>query len=136
MVYYTVVLDYTVVVHYCTVVVLCTVVWDYTVVSLETVVHYTVVVVETTAWDYIVVVVHCYTVAVVQVVLLYVHPAPYMYLKSFLSSSPKFYSPCLHVQLTCKNYKMCSLVLSDTSASGEMIGIMPMCFSNLTPWSS
>jgi hypothetical protein len=65
-----------------------------------------------------VVVAQCYTVVVAQVVLLHVHPAPCMYLQSFLSSSPRFYSPCLHVQLTYKSYKMCSSVLSDISASG------------------
>jgi hypothetical protein len=69
-----------------------------------------------------------YYVAAAQIVLLHVQPAPCMYLQSFLSSSPRFYSPCLHVQLTYKSYKMYSLVLSDTSALGEMIGIMPMCF--------
>jgi hypothetical protein len=35
-----------------------------------------------------------------------IHPAPYKYLMSSPSLFPKFYSPCLHVQLTCKNYKM------------------------------
>jgi hypothetical protein len=64
------------VVGYCTVVVLCTVVQDYIVVSLETVVHYTVVVLQTVVWDCIVVVAQCYTVVVVQIVMLHVHPTP------------------------------------------------------------
>jgi hypothetical protein len=51
--------------------------------------------------------------------MLYVHLAPYMYLKSFLSSFPEFYSICLHVPLTYKNYKKCSLELSDTFASKD-----------------
>jgi hypothetical protein len=104
-VYCTKVVDYTVVahyytevVHYCTMVVVHTTMWDYIVVSLETVAHYVVVVLQTTT--------HYYTVVVAQVVLLCVYSTPYMYLKCFLSSSPKLYSPCIHVQLTCKNYKM------------------------------
>jgi len=60
----------------------------------------------------------CYTAAAVYIVLLHVQPTPCMYLQSFLLSSPRFYSPCLHVQLTCKNYKMYSLVLSDIFALG------------------
>jgi hypothetical protein len=43
--------------------------------------------------------------------------APCMYPQSFLSSSPRFYSPCLHVQLTYKSYKMCSSIFSDISTS-------------------
>jgi hypothetical protein len=119
-VYYTEVLDCTVVAHYCTVVALHTVVHCYTVVVLQTVAHYyTMVVLETVAWYYTMVVVHYYTVVVAQVVLSLTHPAPYMHLMSSPSLSPRFCSPCLHVQLTCKNYKMYSLVLSDTSASWD-----------------
>jgi hypothetical protein len=104
-----------VVAHYCNAVVVHTVVWDYNVVSHETIVHYTMVVVETVAQDYTVVVVetvaqdytvvvaHYYTAVFTQFVPLYVHLAPCIYLKSSLSSSPKFCSPCLCVQLTCKN---------------------------------
>jgi hypothetical protein len=106
------------VVHYCTMVALHTLVHCYIVMMPQTIVHYfTVVVVETVAQYYIVVVVCCYTMAIVQVSMLCAHPAPYMYLKSSLSLSPKFYSPCLHVQLTCKNYKIYSSILSDTFSS-------------------
>jgi hypothetical protein len=91
----------------------------YTVVVVQTVAHCcTMVVVETVARDYTVVVACCYTATAVQVVLLCVQPTPYMYLKSSLSSSPKLYSPSLHVQQTCKNYKMYSSTLFDTSALG------------------
>jgi len=91
----------------------------YNVVVLQTFAHScTMVVDETVAQYYTMVVVHCYTAATVQVGMLYVQLAPYMYLKSFISPSPNFYSPCLHVQQTCKNYKMYSSVIFDTSTSG------------------
>jgi hypothetical protein len=64
------------------------------------------------------VVAQCYTTTVAHIVLLHVHPAPYMYMKSFISSSLRFYSPCLCVQLTYKSYKMYSSELSDISTSG------------------
>ena len=95
------------------------VVCSYNVVVLQNVErYYTIVVLETAAQYYTMDIVHFYTMIYTQVFLLHVHPTPCMYLQSFLSSSPRFYSPCLHVQLTCKNYKMYSLVLSDTSALG------------------
>jgi hypothetical protein len=113
-VYYIEVLDCTMVAQYCTMVVLCIAVE-----VLQIVVHcYIMVVLETAAQYYTMDIVHFYTMISTQVFLLHVHPTPCMYLQSFLSSSPRFYSPCLHVQLTCKNYKMYSLVLSDTSALG------------------
>jgi hypothetical protein len=103
-VYCTRVPDYIVVVHYCTVVVLQIVSHCYIVVVLETVTR-----------DYTMVDVRCYTATPTQIVLLHVHHAPYMYLQSFLSSSPRLNIPCIDVQLTCKHYKMYSLVLSNTS---------------------
>jgi hypothetical protein len=42
-----------------------------------------------------------------------------MHLMSSPSLFSRFYSPCLRVQLTCKNYKMYSSVLSDTYASWD-----------------
>ena len=80
--------------------------------------HYTLVVLQIVVQDYIVVVVRCYIVVVMQFLFLYVHPTPYMYLQSFISSSPRFYIPFLCVQLTYKSYKMYSLVLSNIYASG------------------
>jgi hypothetical protein len=50
--------------------------------------------------------------------MLHVQHAPCMYLQSFLSSSPRFYNPCLRIQLTYKSYKMFSLLLSDIFSSG------------------
>jgi hypothetical protein len=97
------VLDCIATVHYCTMVVLRIAMWDYTVVSLETFVHYIVVVAENDAQDYMVVVVHFYIMVVAQVVLSYVQHATCMYMKYPLSSSPNFCSPSLCVQLTCKN---------------------------------
>jgi hypothetical protein len=49
--------------------------------------------------------------------MLHVHPTPYMYLQSFLSSSPRYYSPCLCVQLIYKIFNMYSSELSGISAS-------------------
>jgi len=90
-VYYTVVLDYIMVVHYFTMMVMCIDVHYFTMVAFQTPVHCcNVVVDETVVWDYTVVVTHCYTANSMQFFLLYVHLAPSMYLKSSLSSSPKF----------------------------------------------
>jgi hypothetical protein len=108
-VYYNEDLDYTVTTGYCTVVVLHTVVQGYTAVSLENVAHYTLVVLQISLRD-------C-TMDAVYIFLLHVHPAPCMYLQSFLSSFPRFYSPWLCVQLTYKICKMYSSELSSTSAS-------------------
>jgi hypothetical protein len=114
---YTEVLDYTLATGYYIVVVLHTIVQDYTIVALETIAHYTMVVLQTTMWDFIVVVAQCYSVASTHIVMLHVQPAPCMYLQSFLSSSPRFYSPCLRMQLTYNSYNMYSSELSGTSAS-------------------
>jgi len=108
------VLDYTRVVHYYTIVGLCTIV-NYTVVVLQTIVHYCTV---DTTHCYTMAYVHYYTMDTTQVVMLHVQLAPCIYLQSFISSSPRFYSPCLRVQLTYKSYKMYSSVFSGNSTSG------------------
>jgi hypothetical protein len=41
-----------------------------------------------------------------------------MYLQSFVSTYPRLYNPCLHVQMSYKSYKIYSLVPYDTSALG------------------
>jgi hypothetical protein len=117
MVCYTEVLDYNAGMGYCTIMVLCNVVKGYTAVVLETVVNYTVVVLQIAARDCTVAVAQFYILVVVQIFLLHVQPEPYMYLQSFLSSSPKFYIPCLRVQLTYKSCNMYSSELSGISTS-------------------
>jgi hypothetical protein len=112
------VLSYAGVARYCTVVVLRIVLHNYTIVSLENVAYYTVVLLQTIGRDYIMVFSNCYIEDTEQFVLLHYQPAPCMYLQYFLSSSPRFYIPCLHVQPTLKSYKMYSSVLSDIFASG------------------
>jgi hypothetical protein len=76
------------------------------------------VVLQTVVWDCTIATAQCYTMAMAQVIRLHVQLAPYMYLQSFISSSPRLYSPFLCVQLTYKSYKMCSSVLYDISMLG------------------
>lgn len=122
MVYCTEVPDYTLATRYCTTMFMHT-----TVVVLQTISHcYFMVVLETVALDYtvddahcyIVAATHCYIAVVVYIVLLHVQHAPCKYIQSFLSSSSRFYSAFLRVQMTYKSYKMYSSVLFDISASG------------------
>jgi hypothetical protein len=84
----------------------------YTAMVLQTVsLYYTTVVVETLA--------PYYKVASTEVLFSLTQPIPCMHMMSSASLSPRFCSPCIHVQLTCKNYQMYSLILFDTSASWD-----------------
>jgi hypothetical protein len=58
---------------------------------------------------------HCQNVA--QSVLPSTHPASYMHMRLFPSSTPEFCNFCLHVPLTYKSYRKYSLVMSCTSTS-------------------
>jgi hypothetical protein len=78
------ILDGTATTGYCTIVVLRSVVQGYTSISLENYVYYTMVVLKIIAQDCIVVVAQCYTRVHAYIVMLHVHPEPYMYLQTFL----------------------------------------------------
>jgi hypothetical protein len=80
-------------------------------------VHYNVVVLQIGVQDCTVDVTQYYTIVASHIFMLHVQPAPCMYLQSFISPSPRFYSPCLHVQMSYKSYNIYSSEMSNIFAS-------------------